>query len=67
MLAVKQNKVYTITESEKASYLAQGYDITDAKGNIIERSPFATVPYAEYKKVVDELEALKAKQKKAEK
>ena len=63
MKAVKENKVYKIGEQQKGSYLAQGFDITDDKGKIIERSPKSTVPYVEYKKVLDELETLKKGQK----
>ena len=31
MKAVKANKQYTIAETEKAAYLAQGYDIIDER------------------------------------
>lgn len=69
MLAVKENKVYKITETEKERYLSQGFNITDDKGNVIEHSPLSKVPYSEYAKVVKELEALKgtAKAKKSDK
>lgn len=60
MKAIKENKVYTIDETSKKSYLAQGFDIADDNFNIIEHSPTATVPYAEYAKVKNELEELKA-------
>ena len=36
MKATKGNKVYTIDETQKAMYQAQGYDITDDVGTIIE-------------------------------
>lgn len=61
MKAVKANKEYNITESEKASYLAQGYDICDNEGNVTERSPLSTVPYSDYEAVLKENEELKAK------
>ncbi len=70
MKAVKANKVYTIDETAKSSYLAQGYDIADENGRIIERSPQSTVKYSEYEKVVSENKKLKteiAKLKKEEK
>lgn len=54
MKAVKDNKEYTITENEKASYLAQGYDICDDEGNVVEHSPQSTVPYADFEAVVSE-------------
>lgn len=60
MKAVKANKQYTISETEKSSYLAQGYDILDDDGAVIERSPQAAVSYSEYEKLLNENVALKA-------
>lgn len=61
MLKVKKgNKVYKISEAEKTSYLANGYDVIDENGNVIEHALNSTVPYSEYIKVVKELEELKA-------
>lgn len=60
MKAVKANKQYTINETEKPSYLAQGYDILDDNGTVIERSPQASVSYSEYEKLLNENTALKA-------
>lgn len=60
MLAIKANKVYKVDEMSKASYLAQGFDICDDKGKLIERSPSATVPAVkldEANKRIAELEA----------
>lgn len=59
MKAVKENKMYAIDERMKESYLAQGYDILDEKGDVIERSHQAKVPYKEYARVVNELAAMK--------
>lgn len=56
MFAVKANKVYHVDENSKKKYLAMGYDITDDKGNVIERSPKATVTFSEYEKVTKQLE-----------
>lgn len=61
MKAVKLNKEYTISEQEKARYIAEGYDIVDAEGNVIAYGRGKTVPYEEYKKLRDELNALKEK------
>lgn len=36
MKASKENKVYTIDETQKDYYVAQGYDISDDEGNVIE-------------------------------
>lgn len=60
MRAIKDNKVYTVDEVTKNTYLSQGYDIIDDNGEIIERNPAATVPYSEYAKLLDENEKLKA-------
>lgn len=59
MYAKKANKVYRVDDVTKEGYLKQGYDICDDEGNIIEHSPQATVPYAEYEKLRKELEELK--------
>lgn len=59
MTAEKGNKVYTIDESMKARYEAEGFDIKDDSGKLISTGKGKTVSYEEYKKVVDELEALK--------
>lgn len=66
MKAVKANKEYTISEQEKARYVAEGYDIIGDDGKVITYGRGKTVPYEKYKAVVDELEALKAKNEAAE-
>lgn len=63
MYAKKANKVYRVDDMTKETYLKQGYDICDDKGNVIEHSPQSTIPYTEYAKVVKELEALKTSDK----
>ena len=60
MKAIKGNKVYTVNETSKKSYLSQGYDIIDDSGDIIEQSPVSTVPYSEYAKVIAENEVLQS-------
>ncbi|MBQ2348797.1 MAG: hypothetical protein II388_10600 [Clostridia bacterium] len=67
MKAIKGNKVYTVNDVSKKDYLSQGYDIIDDSGDIIEHNPTATVPYAEYKRVMDENEALQSELAKAKK
>ncbi|MEE0264774.1 MAG: hypothetical protein UD936_04020 [Acutalibacteraceae bacterium] len=59
MQAVKNNKVYTVDEASKKAYLAQGYEIQDDKGKVLETPADKTVPYADYKKAVDEISKLK--------
>lgn len=61
MFAVKDNKVYRIDENSKETYLAQGFNICDDSGKIVEYSPSATVSRADYNKVLAELNALKSK------
>lgn len=65
MKAVKANKQYTIAETEKAAYLAQGYDIIDDSGVVVEHSPQATVTYSEYEKVLNENVTLRAELEKS--
>ena len=60
MKAVKGNKVYTIDESMKARYLADGFDVLDDSGKLIAAGKGKTVSYEEYQRVLDELNALKA-------
>ena len=59
MLAIKANKQYRVDTSCKDRYLADGFDIADNEGKIIEKSPKATVPYKEYIKLKNELDELK--------
>lgn len=61
MLAVKDNKVYRTDENSKEEYLAQGFNICDDNGKIVEYSPSATVSRAEYDKALAELHALKSR------
>ena len=60
MKAVKANKEYTISEQVQKRYIADGYDIVDDEGRIIAYGRGKTDPYEQYKKVLDELNALKA-------
>lgn len=67
MKAIKGNKVYNVDENSKREYLAQGYDIIDDSGDIIEHNPAAAVPYSEYKRVIDENEVLQSELAKVKK
>ena len=60
MLAVKDNKVYRTDENSKEEYLAQGFDICDDNGKVVEYSPSSTVSRADYNKVLAELISLKS-------
>lgn len=59
MKAIKENKVYTITESEQSFYKQQGYDIVNDEGEVIERGVGKSISYEEYLKLKDELDPLK--------
>lgn len=59
MKAVKGNKVYTITETEKTLYVKQGFDITDDKGKIIENGAGKKVSFEDYEALKAENEKLK--------
>ncbi|TAN69156.1 hypothetical protein WS9_003805 [Paraclostridium sordellii 8483] len=59
MKAIKENKVYTITESEQSFYKQQGYDIVNDEGEVIERGAGKSISYEEYLKLKDELDPLK--------
>ncbi len=60
MKAVKDNKVYTVDETTKASYLAAGFDIIGDDGKVIERSPSSTVSRKEYDELLAKYDALAA-------
>ena len=59
MKASKENKVYTISESEKELYKQQGYDILNDEDEVIERGSGKSISYEEYLKLKDELDPLK--------
>ena len=63
MKAVKENREYTISETEKDYYNAKGFHILDDSGEVIAYGKGKTVSYDEYARVVKELEALKADKK----
>lgn len=63
MKAVKENREYTISETEKDYYNAKSFDILDDSGEVIAYGKGKTVSYDEYARVVKELEALKADKK----
>lgn len=48
MKAVKGNKEYTISDTEKRIYIAQGYDIINDDGEIISYGAGKTVSYEKY-------------------
>ena len=66
MRAVKENKEYTIEESQKGFYLAQGFDIYGDDGELLEAAHGKTVPYDEYAALQKKLEDLEADLQKAQ-
>ena len=60
MKAVKANKEYTVTEENRASYVAQGFDILDDKGKVIQNGKGKNVDYGEYEKLKAAHEKLRA-------
>lgn len=60
LYAKKDNKVYKVDETSKGDYLAKGYNIINAEGEVVEASPVATVAYAKYKELEEENARLKA-------
>lgn len=61
MTAEKGNKVYTIIETEKKSYIEQGFDIRNEEGHIIDYGQGKTVNYNDYVKLKEEIKQLKKK------
>lgn len=58
MKAVKDNREYTVTEDNKESFRADGYDIQDDHGQIIEYGAGKTVPLEKYVELLMKYEAL---------
>ena len=54
MKASKDNKVYTIDTTQKDYYIAQGYDILNDEGDIIEYGAGKSVSYKEYEELTRE-------------
>ena len=58
MIAVKENKQYTITEVDIKSFRNEGYDIYGDDGKLIAYGAGKTVPYERYAKLAERVEAL---------
>lgn len=67
MKASKDNKVYTIDITQKEYYIAQGYDISDEEGNILEYGVGKSVSYKEHKELKEKYVELEEKYKSIEK
>lgn len=58
MLAVKDNRQYTITQADVDYYQSQGFDILDDAGNIQTYGAGKTIAYSAYAKLKTEYDAL---------
>lgn len=52
LLAKKDNKQYKVDESTKKTYLAQGFDIYDLDGKLVDCSPLTKISIAEHEAAV---------------
>lgn len=60
MKAIKENRVYTITEADQKRFIAEGYDIRDDDGNLIAFGAGKTVPFGKYAEALKRIEDLTA-------
>jgi hypothetical protein len=65
--AKRANRQYTITEGEKDTYIALGYDIYDGKGKLIAHGVGKTVSYTKYENALREIEKLTTANEKLQK
>ena len=66
MTATKENKVYTIDQSQQEHYVKEGFDILDDNGKLVKQGAGKTVPYEKYQTVANENVALKKQLKTAQ-
>ena len=58
MNAVKENRVYTITEADVESFKREGYDIYDDDGKLVCYGLGKSVPYDKYMELKEAYETL---------
>lgn len=58
MVAIKENRQYTINDTDVQSFAKEGYDIYDDKGNIVAYGMGKTVSYEKYAKLMAQVESL---------
>jgi hypothetical protein len=58
MLAIKENRQYTITEVDVQSFASEGYDVYDDNGNLVAYGVGKTVPFEKYAKLMKQHEKL---------
>lgn len=57
MKAIKENREYTITETDVTSFKNEGYDIYDDNGKLVAYGTGKTVSFEQYAKTVEQLES----------
>ena len=58
MIAIKENREFTITEADVSSFTAEGYDVYDDSGNLVAYGKGKTVTFDKYMKLVEANEKL---------
>ena len=58
MQAVKENRVYTITEADVESFRKEGYDIYNDSGEIVAYGAGKSISYDKYAELVNQYEQL---------
>lgn len=58
MVAIKENREYTITEADVQSFANDGYDVYDDNGNLVAYGVGKTVPFEKYMKLMKQVEDL---------
>ena len=58
MLAVKENREYTINDTDVQRFANEGYDVFDDNGNLIAYGKGKSVSFDKYMKVVEQTEKL---------
>lgn len=61
MKALKENKEYTINETNKQRYLEEGYDVYSDSGELLQYSPKKKIEYSKYAEMVKERDSLALK------
>ncbi len=55
MLAIKDNKEYTVNEIDKKRYLEDGFDLYNEKGEVVEYSPKKMIRFVDHLKKIEVL------------
>ena len=58
MVAIKENRQYTISETDVQSFAKEGYDVYDDRGNLVAYGMGKTVPYEKYARLMEQVESL---------